>query len=991
MKNPGKTLSAIAALIAAFILTVPLQAQENAGTINGRVTDKSDAVIPGVTVTLTSPAVQGEKSTVTDEAGLYRFILLPPGTYTVKYELPGFKTVVREGIIVQGSRTVTLQIALEVATVAETVTVTGESPVVDVQNATVGVAFNTTLLRDIPNQRDVWAVLSQTPGVSITGTLFDVGGSTAGTQKGYRGYGISGQVWITVDGVSTTEGTSGAGMYYDYGAFSEITVQAAANSAEVAVPGVYTTTVMKTGGNQIHGEGYADWENSRFQSDNITQSLKDRNFSTPDKFARYNDFNFNAGGPFIKDRFWWFTSLKNQYSGLTTALNNSATDLTGGGPFTTTLGGISVKLNYQLSPKNQAVWSYQRTTKAQPYRNGQGATAKNYIIDSTQDEEAVYFTTKGQFTSVVTNRMTLDTAWLWYHLYDPRYAHVHQTPWSDGQTGIVRGAFGAENDTYRNRHQFYANLAYNRSGLGGNHDFKFGYGEIYENNGGKNDCEFNDTAHSAIPCVTLTYNNGVPATAQINDGPLKDTRNDLLNTYIFAQDKWQIGRKLTLNLGVRYDRYSTWYPAQGNPGTGPFASTQFFPTATYGTQYPRRDMPGLPIVVPRLAFVYAPFGNTKTALKGSYGRYGENTGTLTSSIRVNPQAIHTATYNVCSATTTANCAFLPITTAGLSAIVPTRTSAQAVLPAIDPKLKDTYWDEYTAGIEQEIMHDLGVSALFVRKIQHQVLGTLDRTYLTSDYAPLTGIDLGPSGLLGAPDNRRVTIFERIAPLRAQDLLVTNFPAGNNDSTIEFNLTKRMTSKWQFMTGFDWTKLNAAGSTQLDPNSLLYQSSTNVSTLTTYGHQHQWTYKALGIYMLPKGIQLSGTFNSQKGAAYSRTMQFASSLKNILNPDGTTRTRDLNQGTGSNNSTFTMEPNAYYLPAVNLISLRAEKMFHITDRQSVDAMFDLYNMFNWNTEIGRDSVTARVVSQTTGQSLARFGLPNSILSPRIFKLGARYRF
>src|ERR1041385_7683714 len=427
---------AICAFLAIMLLSVPLLAQTTTGTINGRVTDTSNAVIPGVTASLTSPAIQGTKTAITDETGTYRFILLPPGTYTVKYELPGFKTIVREGIIVEGSKTVTLPIALEVATVAETVTVSGESPVVDVQNATVGVAFNTRLLRDLPNARDVWAVLGQTPGVAITGTGFDVGGSRAGKQKGYRGYGISGQTWITVDGVSTTEGTSAAGMYYDYSAFSEITVQAAANSAEVAVPGVYTNTVMKTGSNEIHGSAFIDWEDKKFQGDNSTQDLKDQNFSQADKFKRYNDMNFNAGGPVKKDKFWWFTSVKNQYSGLTTALNKSDSDLTGGGPFETALGGISAKLNYQLTPKDQLVWSHQRTTKSQPYRNGQGSTAKNYIIDSTQDEEAVYFTNKAQFTSILTNRMTLDTAWQWYHLYDPRYAHIQATPYSDTLTLI---------------------------------------------------------------------------------------------------------------------------------------------------------------------------------------------------------------------------------------------------------------------------------------------------------------------------------------------------------------------------------------------------------------------------------------------------------------------------------------------------------------------------------------------------------------------------
>jgi len=961
----------LCALLAMALLSFPLMAQTTTGTINGRLSDNSGAVIPGVTATLTSPAIQGSRNAVSDEAGTYRFILLPPGTYTVKYELPGFKTVVREGIIVEGSKTVTLPISLEVATVAETVTVTGESPVVDVQNATVGVAFNSSLLRDLPNSRDVWAVLGQTPGIAIT-SGFDVGGSTAGTQKGYRGYGISGQQWITVDGVATTEGTSGAGMYYDYSAFSEITVQAAANSAEVAVPGVYTNTVMKTGGNTVHGSGYIDWENKNFQSDNITQALKDQNFTQADKFARYNDMNFNAGGPFKKDKFWWFTSVKYQYSGLTTALNKSVTDRTGGAPFTTGLGGISVKLNYQLSQRNQLVWSHQRTTKNQPNRNGQGANAKNISVDSTQNEEAIYFTNKAQFTSVLTNRMTLDTAWQWYHLFDPRYAKVQQTPVTDAQTGFGIGAFGGENNTYRNRHQMYLNIAYNHSG----HDLKVGFGETYENNGGKSDCAPNDAAHSAVPCVTMSYNSGVPNTYQISDGPLPDNRNELLNTYAFAQDKWTIGRKLTLNLGVRYDRYNSWYPAQGNPGTGPWASNTFFKAPlTFGTNYPQRNMPILWALVPRLAFVYDLRGDTKTALKASYGRYGDNAGTFSST--VNPQATHTATYQLCNPTRTTNCAQLPVTVAATALLTPTATSALGVLPAIASDLKDPYTDEYTAGIEQQIANDLGVSALYVRKIGHNERATLNRTYLTNEYSPLAGIDLGQDGLLGTPDDKRVTIFERIPATRATDTILQNFDIGGNYSTIEFSLTKRFSKKYQFQTGYDWTKLNPSSSTSTDPNTLTNQN----------GHSQQWTYKLLGVYQMPFGIQFSGTFNAQQGAVYSRTQQFSAALRNILNADGSTRTTDPRQGTVTN----TVEPNAYYLPAVKLVSLRAEKKFRVGEHQSMDAMFDLYNMFNWNTPTGRDAVTATITSLTTGKVIPRFGVTNGILSPRIFKIGVRYSF
>jgi len=160
-----------------LFLVVPAGfAQEFTGNINGRLSDASGAVLPGVTVTLRSPAIQGERTVVSEEGGNYRFILLPPGTYSITYELPGFKTIVREGIIVEVGKTATVNMAMEVATLAETVTVTGESPVVDVQNATLGVNFNQSLLRDLPNARDIWVVLSSTPGVQTT--RFDVGGAT---------------------------------------------------------------------------------------------------------------------------------------------------------------------------------------------------------------------------------------------------------------------------------------------------------------------------------------------------------------------------------------------------------------------------------------------------------------------------------------------------------------------------------------------------------------------------------------------------------------------------------------------------------------------------------------------------------------------------------------------------------------------------------------------------------------------------------------------
>jgi hypothetical protein len=364
-------------LFAILLFANAALAQEFTGNINGRVSDATGAVVPGVMLTLTSPAIQGARETISGESGAYQFLLLPPGTYSVRFELAGFKTVIREGIVVEVGRTATINLALEVATQAETVTVTGESPVVDVQNATLGVNFNQTMLRDIPNSRDIWIVLAQSPGINTT--RYDVGGSTMGSQTGFRSYGTTSQNWFNLDGIVTNDSAGSAGWYFDYGSFQEIQVSSAANAAEVPVPGTFMNTVIKSGGNELHGSIYVDWENRQFQSANVSDEMKRpcpanaaaaASFSgycglfTGDEFSRYNDFNAMAGGPIKKDKLWWYASWRDQYSDLKTQLGLSdtaqtpfgmplnATSIEPGGHYTTRLRIPTVKFNWQVTPNN---------------------------------------------------------------------------------------------------------------------------------------------------------------------------------------------------------------------------------------------------------------------------------------------------------------------------------------------------------------------------------------------------------------------------------------------------------------------------------------------------------------------------------------------------------------------------------------------------------------------------------------------------------------
>ncbi|MBI4473755.1 MAG: TonB-dependent receptor [Acidobacteria bacterium] len=935
-------------------------AQSTTGDFNGRVTDASGAVIPGVEVTLISAVIQGERSSITDESGNYRFILLPPGSYTVKYSLPGFQTLIREGIIIEVGRATTLNVSLGVAALAETVTVSGESPVVDVQNVNVATSFNQTLLDSLPNARDIWAVLRQTPGIQMS--RVDVGGSTMGTQTGYRAYGRSGQNWVTLDGVATTEGTSGAGFYFDYGSFSEISISAAGNSAEVAVPGVVTNTVIKTGGNDFKGEVYLDWEDDKFQGTNLTEELKDKGIAVGDKFERYNDFNANAGGPIIKDRLWWFYAYHNQYSGIYTQLRRN--DGTPGAVFYTRIKNQSAKVNYQLNARNQLIFSMQPSRKLQPYRGGSGTTAVNYIIESTEFQDGgPYWTAKGQWNSVLSNRMTLDVSSNLFHTKSTRKSHVDKTPWRDTVTQAIRGGFPNRRLAFRTRWQNYATLAlFTDNFLRGSHDFKFGYGVIHEDNTGE---EFGAPGDSGtLGHAQLFYANGVPDEFRVTDTPVKDI-NRLFQNYFFIQDKWQVTRRLTLNLGVRFDRYSAYLPEQGNPGTGPYSVKNI---------YPRRDVTTFNNAVPRLSFVLDLFGNTKTALKGGWGRFAENTGTgLAES--VNPVVVKTYSY--------AWDGRLPITpqVAATSRLI--NVSGQTAVPAVDPNLKNALTDEYTLGLEHELFPNFGISATFVREFAYNRWTTFDRAYSVTDYSPLQAIDVGRDGVVGTADDTRVTIFERMAATRESDGILRNIPGGENWSGVEISATKRMSNKWMLLGGFEWDRTNSAPPVTTDPNLLVWGNSNN----SARAHYTSWGFKMLGQYELPKGFKISSTYDSQKGAAYRRDVQFNGAGRNMLNPNGTVRTTNLRQGS----QTLAIDPiGTYFMPTVRILNLRIDKTFKITDNQSLEGMFDLFNIFNAATITGVEQLS-NTVRNRRNELVPRFGRATTITGPIIFRIGARYRF
>jgi len=349
----------MAVLVAALFVSTTAFAQgggaSTTGSINGKVADSSGGVLPGVTVTATSSSLMGVQTSVTDTGGLYRFPALPPGTYTLTYELPGFNTLKRENIQISMAFTATVNVELAVASLNETVTVTGDSPVIDTTSTRVQQNFKLEALQEIPNSRDLWSLLAVTPAVTMD--RLDVGGDRAGTQSGYTAYGYSGQNRVLVEGINTTEGTSGAGFYVDYGSFEEVFLGTIGQGAEMPTPGVQSQMLGKSGGNKFQGEIYKDYENNSLQSGNIPSDVLARGIRDhSNELDKYHDFNINVGGPIKQDKVWWYFSYRNQTTGV--GQPNFVGPIAGQ-IFNTNMWNPSGKTTYQINQNNKLIVYYQ--------------------------------------------------------------------------------------------------------------------------------------------------------------------------------------------------------------------------------------------------------------------------------------------------------------------------------------------------------------------------------------------------------------------------------------------------------------------------------------------------------------------------------------------------------------------------------------------------------------------------------------------------------
>jgi hypothetical protein len=296
-----------------FLLPALAWAQAESGNIAGAVRDASGAVMPGVTVEAASPAlIEKVRVVTTDTQGLYRIVDLRPGRYTVTFTLPGFSTFKREAIELTTGFTATVNAEMKVGTLEETVTVTGESPVVDTQNVQQQTTLSRDILDAIPTSRrpaQFITLIVGADGGANASTLHDVGG--VGSDRAF--FGVHGQ---RADDMTYNFGGmdsrvfSGGGFQYNAHTFEEVVVETAAGSAEATTGGVQINIIPKDGGNNFAGTMSTEITGPKLQSDNLNDKLRARGLTSAGAVRRYYDVGGGVGGPIKRDKLWFFSAFR---------------------------------------------------------------------------------------------------------------------------------------------------------------------------------------------------------------------------------------------------------------------------------------------------------------------------------------------------------------------------------------------------------------------------------------------------------------------------------------------------------------------------------------------------------------------------------------------------------------------------------------------------------------------------------------------------------
>jgi len=922
------------------------------GALAGRVTDESGGALPRVAVTVTGAAAMGPRVTATGPDGTYLVPALPPGDYRVTFEHPGFQPGSSD-VQVRSGVSSTVDLALRIAAHAEAVTVEARAAALDRHTTALTETFTSEQLATLPGSRSMFSVLSSTPLVHVS--RFDVGSSTGEASGLFGAYGTEGSNRPTVEGISVVQILSFA-FPLDYGSFQEAAVSLGAHGPEWPVPGVHVRLVGKSGGNQYHGTVYGDLEQRGWQSHNIDAGLQGRSAnpgasplsSDANRMWRSYEVNGDVGGYVERDRAWWYASLRDQdvqrrqvnfpVKPVRTHLRNYTGKATLRAASHTIVGFAQAGRNHQPN-------------RLDPFGPGGGravtaATAVHAAEDATSDLRVSGIIWKAEWNATFGERLFAEALVGQFDVVRRLAPNGAGPRFEDVETLEVRGA-GRRADRRLGRNQIQASLSYFPGRWAGSHHVKAG-GEIVET-------LTEDRVLAAFPGGVLHVTRaGQPAEVYLFLTP-SESLSGLLAGGAYASDAWGVTDRVMLNLGVRYDRYRVFQPAQAPP-PGAQGQPAIFPAADAIVSWN--------LLSPRIGLAIDASGDGRTIVKASYGRFWSTPGDL--GPNVNPNAAgwwRRHPWQDANGSGT----WEP----GEEGLL-RDSRGGAVSEAIDPSLRAPWTDEATASVERELPAALAIRTGVVWRRE---AGGYERQSTARPFDAFTEAivipDPGPDGVAGtADDGTGLTGYnlgaDAVSAAGGSANVVRNVGgAPSRHFTWELAAHRRIRGRWSLSAGIahTWSQEHALGYANqairqntfvLTPNDLINTGDGGRHRLTT------WTAKAWGTVQAPWKIVVTPMLRHQSGQPFGRTITASMNygvIRVLAEPVGTRRMDNM-----------------------TLFDVRVEREFLRAGSGRFSLFLDVFNLFNANH--------AEDVNWASGSAFLQ---ALAVVPPRVARLGLRASF
>ncbi|MFC2157949.1 carboxypeptidase regulatory-like domain-containing protein [Acidobacteriota bacterium] len=1006
------------------------------GSIGGTVIDNENNPLPGATVSLSGPALLGFKSYVTSEAGKFRFPALSPGKdYVVKVEMPGFKTLTRPGLIVNVGRTTDIEIEMQITTIAEEVTVTAPSPVVDMQSSKTNVNYSAQFISSIPMNRDLYDIQNSIPGAISEGRAYRRTSSILG--------GTVRSVLYQMDGVPMNDPATFYSMAnINVDVYEEIEFGISGHQADTGqTDSTVINIVTKSGGNKFSGmlTGYYTSE-SLAQDMIIEEDIEALNVDKPEKFTDYKDISFNLGGPIISDKMWFFVNGRRQVWGQANPLvpETRLQKIADANP-----GLISAqelehydlehqewlgfgKLTFQFTNNLKYMGMFHYNHMYEPvYSNRVGST---YSLNYTAiwNHENTYTTTH-QLQWVLDQNTFLDIRGTYIHRFFP----INSRPGTEGnytfydRANAVYWGATSYNDEYVRKKILASAQAtkFMDDFLGSSHEFKAGfefeqteYHRDWFREGGNPYYSYWRDFNANNPYYYST--SGRRGRLYIRRAPGEsgqwDVQDHTRRFSGFIQDSFTKGR-FAVNVGLRLDHSYQFEPEQNRPELrykypaplqNPSLGTNELLEALIAQWHADPDLPAhspfdalttpykrvveFTTLSPRIGLVYDIFGTGQTALKLSFSRYYE--------------PVWSAKYNggQIFGAGSVNYYWYDLNKDKIMDLPGVDRYALSSIPNQDPNfsyypkdLKAPYTNEFVAGIEHELVKDFKVGFTFMYKLNKNLVEDVD---LNNGYdasatdengliwLPYTSTDPGWDGEFGTEDDGQITIYglrdDRPAPRYGG----ANPPEAKRTywATI-LTFEKRMSNNWQFQGSIMYSSFR--GNTDPGYSATEGQSGMfdNPNTLTNaYGSvafDRPFQLKLMGTYILPYDIILSAYVQARSGSAWRRT------FSRVYFPSDMDVQASYVSVPAESNGT---RRNAPYTN----IDLRVEKSFSISDIGKINVYVDIFNVGgrsgvninqNPNGWLRNDQNPVAYTYDTT------YGLITSVYGVRSVRIGARISF